>query len=394
MPKPYKEPVLFNAKGDLTARWFVYYSYVNPYTGKLERIKVYNDINKFKTKKERVDFARLIIEGINEKLKNGYNPFAEQSEQMAGGVYTLKEAVDAYLTLKTEQLRSKTVTGYKSILKQFEKWASNRYLTDRPLREMSREDIRDYFNHARKERNISATTHNTDLTTIRAFFSYWKEEGLIGINPANGVKRLREEVATHVVYSDDDITKITHYLNESDTPRAKQLLQFIRFLYYTCIRPKEIRMLKIKDIRLATNTILIPALAAKSGRSEPVDISPGLLDVINSMDLTETNPDWYIFGNGGKGVAGDYADPRPGPKPVGVNYFSRYYREVLNELNFSEHHTMYAWKHTRNVHLYMQDKDLLRLMRHNRHTDPKITMKYLRGLGLLIDTRLNDERRI
>ena len=104
--------------------------------------------------------------------------------------------------------------------------------------------------------------------------------------------------------------------------------------------------------------------------------------------------DWYVFGNQGTGKPGNYSVPEPGPKPVGVNYFSEYYREVLEELTFAHEHTLYAWKHTRNVHLWIQDKDLLRLMRHNRHTDPKVTMRYLRSLGLLIDTRLTDERRI
>ncbi|AKD54030.1 hypothetical protein SD10_03040 [Spirosoma radiotolerans] len=46
------------------------------------------------------------------------------------------------------------------------------------------------------------------------------------------------------------------------------------------------------------------------------------------------------------------------------------------------------------VHLWIQTKDLMRIMRHNRHTDPKVTMRYLRSLGLLVDTRLDDERRI
>lgn len=393
LPK-YKPPVLYDAKGDLKERWFVYFSYIHPVTGKFKRIKVYDEINKYKTKGERRACASKLIKMLNESLEGGYNPFNLVAEQGIDDVHTLAQAIPAYLKVKDAQLRGKTVMGYRSILKQFQEWAEYRNHFYKPLKQLTVDDVQDYFTRARKGRNISATTHNTELTTLRAFFRYWQERGKIVLNPASGIKRLREEVALHTIYNDQQIEQITTHLKASDTPRSRQLLQFIRFIYYGCIRPKELRMLKVGDIRMSTGTILIPSSASKSGRAEPVDISPGLLEVIQDMHLEDANPNWYVFGNSARGVAGNYSDSKPGPKPVGVNYFSRYYRDVLNELGLSEDHTLYAWKHTRNVHLYMQDKDLLRLMRHNRHTDPKVTMRYLRSLGLLVDTRIIDERRI
>lgn len=394
MSKPFKLPRLFNADGDLTARWFVHYNYINPQTGKSERIKVYKDINQFKTKKERNEYAGYLIKSITELLESGYNPFLLASEQGIGDVHTLAQAIPAYMTVKESQLRGKTLTGYKSILKQFLSWAEKRGHHTRPLKELTADHVQEYFTHARIERSLSATTHNSELTTLRSFFTYWHKKGRINTNPLLDVKRLREEVGLHTVYSDDQIQKITSYLKQQDTPRHTQLLQFIRFLYYTCIRPKEIRMLKVGDIRLQTSTILVPAAASKSGRTEPVDISPGLSELIGEMNLDKADPKWYVFGNQAKGVTGNYSDPRPGPKPVGINYFSDYYREVMKALGMGEEYTLYGWKHTRNVHLWMQEKDLLRLMRHNRHTDPKVTMRYLRSLGLLVDTRITDERRI
>lgn len=394
LDKQYKKPLLFTANGDINGRWFVYFSYINPATGKFERIKVYEDINRFKTKTERTEYGNNLIRATLELLESGWNPFAESIEQTVGGVHTLAQAIPAYLKVKDTQMRGKTNTGYKSILKQFGNWANSNGHMHKPLKQLMADEVQQYFTQSLQIRKLAATTHNSELTTIRGFFTYWQKKNLIRINPALEVKRLREEVGLHTVYSDKQIEQITTHLKQSDTPRTKQLLQYIRFLYYTCIRPKEIRMLKVQDIRPATHTILVPGSVSKSGRTEPVDISPGLAEVIAGMDLSHAKPDWYIFGNQAKGVPGDYNDPAPGPKPVGVNYFSGYYREVLNELGISEDYTLYGWKHTRNVHLWMQDKDLLRLMRYNRHTDPKVTMRYLRNLGLLIDTRLSDERRI
>lgn len=394
MAKLYKKPKLSNSGGDLSAKWFVYFSFVHPSSGKFQRIKVYLDLNSYKTKTERNEYAGLLIKSITELLENGYNPFLTATEQKIGEVHTLAQAIPTYLLIKETQLRGKTVTGYKSVLKQFGEWATLKGFMERPLMYLTADEVQTYFTQSLKVRKLSATTHNSELATLRAFFTFWHKKQVIKINPADGIKRIREEVALHTIYSDKQIELITNYLKESDTPRATQLLQYIRFIYYTCIRPKELRMLTIGDIRLQTNTIIVPASVSKSGRSEPVDISPGLSEVIAAMKLDYSKPEWFLFGNQARGVSGDYSDPRPGPKPVGQNYFTKYYREVLEALKLNEDQTLYAWKHTRNVHLYMKDKDLLRIMRHNRHTDPKVTMRYLRNLGLLVDTRLEDERRI
>ncbi|GAB4030789.1 hypothetical protein GCM10028809_24800 [Spirosoma gilvum] len=138
----------------------------------------------------------------------------------------------------------------------------------------------------------------------------------------------------------------------------------------------------------------MPADVSKNGQAEPVDISPGLTEVIANMNLIGLPSEWYIFGNQGKGVWRNYCDPKPGPKAVGINFFFEFYRIRLDELGIGKNYTLYAWKHTHNVHLYMQYRDLLRLMRHNRHTDPKVTMKYLRSFGIILDSQLEDERRI
>ncbi|GAB3726656.1 tyrosine-type recombinase/integrase [Spirosoma lituiforme] len=398
--KPYKLPKLYDCGNSLTdkngkpTRWFVYYSYLDPETRKFKRFREVGKLNQIKIKADRHKYADLLIKQFTGLLKKGYNPFLPPEEQVFGEVSTLGQAIEAYMRFKRTNLRKKTMKGYKSGLSILLKWAKRRGLWSVPLNEFTTVDLEPYFLYGLTDRKWAATTHNSELSTVRAFFTHWQKRGIIRVNPANNIQRLREEIRRHTAYSDVHIESITSHLKRLDTPKAWQLYQFIRWLYYTCIRPKELLALKVGDIRWQTNTILVPAHVSKNGRAEPVDISPGLEEVIVSMSLADLPADWYIFGNQGKGVPGDYCDARPGPKPVGVNFFSETYRELLDKLGIDKEYTLYAWKHTRNVHLYMKDKDLLRLMRHNRHSDPKVTMRYLRSLGILMDTRLDDERRI
>jgi len=52
--KQFSPPKIFDADGDLAKRWYVYFSYRNPETGKLQRMKnIYGKANRYKTKAER-----------------------------------------------------------------------------------------------------------------------------------------------------------------------------------------------------------------------------------------------------------------------------------------------------------------------------------------------------
>ncbi|MFB9098212.1 hypothetical protein ACFFVF_16995 [Flavobacterium jumunjinense] len=60
--KDYTEPKIYNAKGDLNKRWYIYYSFRNPITNKLERqTPVYVGINKYNTLRERKEAAKIFV---------------------------------------------------------------------------------------------------------------------------------------------------------------------------------------------------------------------------------------------------------------------------------------------------------------------------------------------
>ena len=52
----FSTPKIYDAKRDLSKRWYVYFSYRNPKTGKLQRMKnIYGNANLYKTK-EALEF--------------------------------------------------------------------------------------------------------------------------------------------------------------------------------------------------------------------------------------------------------------------------------------------------------------------------------------------------
>lgn len=54
-PKSFKSPKIHPEDFRMDTQWFVYYSYLNPNTGRFQRFKVCADLNRIKTKKERLE---------------------------------------------------------------------------------------------------------------------------------------------------------------------------------------------------------------------------------------------------------------------------------------------------------------------------------------------------
>jgi integrase len=77
----FSSPKIYIAKGDLSKRWYVYFSFRNPKTGKLERMaNVYGKVNHYKTKEARMSILSSYRKNLLFLLKEGFNPFIDNSE--------------------------------------------------------------------------------------------------------------------------------------------------------------------------------------------------------------------------------------------------------------------------------------------------------------------------
>ena len=154
--KHYSSPKIYNANGDLTKRWYVYFSFRNPKTGKLQRMKnIYGKVNLYKTKEDRLAVLSSYRKRLLLLLKQGYNPFENNNElylshknveeTVEPQVQTpeiqlqqappkapeepkllIKDAFDFALKIKKQMVKAKTLNDY-----QLKVNALNTFLTDK-----------------------------------------------------------------------------------------------------------------------------------------------------------------------------------------------------------------------------------------------------------------------
>ena len=151
----FSNPKIYSANGDWKKRWYVYFSFREPKSGKLKRLTpFYGNVNKYKTKEERLSVLVTYRKILLKLLKQGYNPYTDNTElyqqinskenskdtQVWGNeksnniiavpeepIMTLKEAFDFGLKLKEKPLNSTTKGGYDNRVKNFLKWIKNKY---------------------------------------------------------------------------------------------------------------------------------------------------------------------------------------------------------------------------------------------------------------------------
>ena len=106
MALPYKTAKLSNPN---PTDCFVYFSYIDPSTGKFKRFKERHGLNNqstldqiakyYKTTSEavRLKMAMQMIKVIDEELRNGFNPFLQLEYKETGATHTIMQSLDIAL---------------------------------------------------------------------------------------------------------------------------------------------------------------------------------------------------------------------------------------------------------------------------------------------------------
>ena len=133
-------PKLNDAGGNLSKKWFVYYSVRDPRTDKMERFKDHVGLSHpdESVRRERAD---KIIQELTVKLKKGWTPFLDDTEAIYEDQLQYKHVADIYGTQKAanatfrmfasqyieekkkEKLEEKTIQTYVSKLRMLTVWS-------------------------------------------------------------------------------------------------------------------------------------------------------------------------------------------------------------------------------------------------------------------------------
>ncbi|CAN1567506.1 XerC Integrase [Flavobacteriaceae bacterium] len=338
LKKKYSTPNIYDANGDLSKRWYVYYSFRNPETDKLERqTHIYAGVNKFKTLRERKNAIKILAQAVENILESGYNPYEDEeivstSEEKK---YTIEDAITFSLELKKNTLKDNSFRDYRVRIKSFEKWLYANGFENRTINSVDKKTIVTFLNSVLS--TTSAKNRNNTRAILSMFFQSLEDNDIIPDNFVKKINVLKSNPERNKTYSSKQEVDIFNYLKSND----ELMLLFIQFISYNHLRPVEVVRLQIKDVNVKDRRIYVRA----KNKAVKVKIIPEIL-LSTLPDLEKFHPESYLFTPNGIGHewATNETDKR--------DYFSKRFKKVKDSLGLGKDYGLYSFRHTFITKLY------------------------------------------
>jgi integrase len=349
------------------------------------------NINDLVDDKSRKQFAKELIESLNNRLNNGWTIFNDTSEsvcedqlQYSATARHYKKKVETnsnysfWVSLYIEEILNKqdlakdSIETYKSRYRTFSNWLCAENLLINDISAISNDIAIRFFDYLKNERKLCAHTYESYRYLLYTLFQFIIKKGGISYNPIydipenwrvvdNGAERIEPE----------DLDKL---MKKIDTCYPQVGLA-CRFEYYCGMRPGyEIRLLKIGDIDFKKNfsKVIITSENSKTGRLRKVAIPDVFLKYLEKVWKLETyDKDFYVLGRDGK----------PGILPLGKNTLRDRFNRIKCKLGLPKYYKFYSMKHTGAVILAEQGVPLIEIRDHLGHTSIETTEIYLKRLG-------------
>ena len=349
-------------------KWNIEFQFYDDNAEKMVRIRLTKQLNRIKEYKDKLEAFLELQASCTTALRSGWNPIdarsnAEQVKKV-NSIY-LEDAKSLFI--EYHQGKGTRVTTLRSYISKIQMFIE--HLGNRRVDKITDYDITDFLNTYERKRQWSGVTYNYAKISLNNLFKFLIVNKYVSANPVTQLER-RKVVRTekHQVFSDDDFVAIMQWLRAYDP----YCLLFIQSIYYTCIRPRELRYTQLKFIDLNKNRITIPAHISKNKKSIPVKIDPAFREELLKLNIEHYPQDYFLFGDTTNII---------GRNRIGENTPYNRFQKCLIELNLTnKNYTLYSFKHLSNVRKYLAGWTIAEICAANRHSSLVETETYLKDL--------------
>lgn len=374
----YTKPRIYDANGDITKRWYVYFSYLNPKTNKMERqTPLYYGINNLKDVAERRAAAKQLRDMVEDVLKNGYSPYEEGYTEEK--VITIEKAIELGLENAQATMKETSFKDHKYRLLNFQKWLYENGFKGRVFSVITKRTVLNFLNSVLQR--TSPKNRNNFRASLSILFTFLEENEYITDNFASKIPVLKAKPERNKTYTKAQEEELFRYLETHD----KQLLLMIKFVSYNFLRPIEVCRLRVKDINFEERQLVVNA----KNQLQKTKIIPELL-FKEIEHLKGTNPNYFLFAPQG---VGSWETNESNKR----DYWSKRFKKVKQVFGMGNEYGIYSFRHTFITKLYRQLRKTLtphetksQLMLITGHTTFTALDKYLRDIDAELPADYSD----
>lgn len=275
--------------------------------------------------------------------------------------------------LKDQELSGLYKRDIESVGNAFTEYLKSNSLLNVPIAEVDGVLVEDFL----KQFKHSSTYYMNKRRTLGAIFSRIVKAKTIVLNPVYETSRLKEKATLHKAYTKEQLNSVLAVLE-----RRHSNLHLCALLMYGCfLRPhQEIRQLRREDLNEHCNAISLSGSKNKGGKVRTVLIPEYIKAVMFRMQLLELPSTSNLFSRN--------------PDSYNESYFNTAWSRLKNEMEgdklIGTDHTLYSFRHTAAINLYMKTKDLYKVQQAMAHSSMTVTLTYMRSLGLINSLNAED----
>lgn len=344
-------------------RCYVDFYCYDPSDDCMRRVKRYFD--NIARKKERKTEAEIYINLILQRLRGGWNPFVNTNSTR--GYTPLRETILKYREGLQKYTRQKTVHSYTSRVNVLLEYLDSLPYPPRFIYEFNSVFCNDFLDWLSLDREVSPRTRNNYKGWLSSLASWLIERKYITENPADSIKKIREDEKNRKALSSRELRTVFTHLKQKD----KFFLLACFFEYFTFIRPTELSHIRINDISLKDMTVFVPGSVSKNRKDGKVSLNERLARLMIELGVLSKPGEWYLFGK----------NFRPMPERIGPDQFNKRWVKMRKELKLSEDLKFYSLKDS-GIRDLANSEGVVVARDQARHQDVATTNKYLQGRDL------------
>lgn len=342
--------------------WLIEYYCENPVSKKMQRktIKMNLLVSRYKNKRDARMHVNKIVSSLNIKLAKGWNPFFESEDAR---LYSkVSDVLILYLQEKEKELRENTMRSYKSFVSLFSQWINSNF-SDIYSGMVNATVASRFMDYVYNDRNVGQTSYNNYLKMGRAIFNWMVEKCYCKENPFAKLKLKKKQKKSRIMIDAETRKQIINYL-EVHNP---QFLVVCKLVFYSLIRPNEIRQIKIGDINLPKHYIVINDDVAKNHKTRFAALTPDLINDLKKMNIEKYPANYFLF-------SGELS---PGPSMAGSARYRKEWDKLRKELKLPQQMQLYSFRDTAIFEMIKHSGiDDLTVMQHADHHSLEMTTIY------------------
>ncbi|WP_304141847.1 tyrosine-type recombinase/integrase [Mesoflavibacter zeaxanthinifaciens] len=395
-------------KEALSKFWYVYYSYRNPKTGKLVRqTNIKGGANQYKDKKSRYYVLKMLKEGLEIVLQDGFSPydknvsleeyikqkldkkpstktknnivketvFVNNSTEQKEIILSIEDALALVLKTKKKILNQNSYPKFKSRVNRFNNWLlENGFVLQDCITTVTKKDVIKYLNSVLER--TSPRNRNNARVDISSFYQVLVDNDFIQDNFIKKINVLKAIPERNKTYKPSQLSKILEYLKSEDPI----LDLFVKFISYNTLRPIEVCRLKIGDLDLLDNKLYVRA------KNKPVKVK--IIPDIMAKELTglkKKNSELLLFTP--NEIGGTWETDESNRR----DYFTKRFKKVKDHFGLGKDYGLYSFRHTYITKMYRELAENLtpneaksKLMIITGHATMSALDKYLRDIDAIL----------